>query len=83
MGKTYATLFVDGRKMTEREYPLVSRRSVLSLAATDFNVTSANSRIQFIRPTEIIATRNGVPVVISLSIDFNLKKYMLYKREQQ
>lgn len=83
MGKTYATLFEDGQKMAVREYPLMSRRSVLSLAATDFNVTSANSQIHFIRPTEVVATRDGVPVVISLSIEFNLKKDILYKGEPQ
>jgi hypothetical protein len=83
MGKTYATLFVDGRKIAEREYPLVSRRAVLSLAAADFNVTSENAQIHFIRPTEVVATRDGVPVVISLSIDFKLKQDILYKGDPQ
>ena len=83
MAKTYATLFVNGRKEAEREYPLMSRRSVLWLAATDFNVTSENSQIHYVRSTEFVATKDGKPVVVSLSIDFNLKQDILYKGEPQ
>jgi hypothetical protein len=79
MAKTFATLFVNGQKEDEREYPLLSRRSVLALAAKHFKVTSENSQIHYIRRTELVATRGGVPVVISLSIDFNLKQDILYK----
>ena len=79
--KTYATLFIDGVRVDTRRYALRSRRAVLLEASRDWNVTSENSQIIRIEHFQLIAKRDGGPVVISLSIPMPLKEDIHYKGE--
>jgi hypothetical protein len=79
MAKSYATLYVDGQHVEVREYPLASLGSVLALAATDFGVTFDTATIHRILRNEIIATRDGLPVLIVVDMPMNLKEDLNYK----